>query len=259
MTKGLVFAEKVTTMTGELVLIERNGHVAEIILNRPERKNAITGPLALGLQAAIDECSADAEVGAILIRGASGVFCSGLDLKEFNADPRPDWLPGFQAAWRGVHERLYACDKAIVVALEAYAINAGSALALSADFIVAGESAFLQVGEVRQGRPAPMNLAWLRMRYGDGMARRIMLLGRRIPGPELLRLGIAHEVVPDVELLSSCRALAAELSEISGIAGTKQVFRLTDLPGRPNDWFEVAAKAAAAVGRAAGPIPSLKA
>ncbi len=185
-------------------------------------------------------------------------FSSGLDLKEFNADPRPVWLPGFQAAWRGVHERLYACDKAIVVALEGYAINAGSALALAADFIVAGETAFLQVGEVRQGRPAPMNLAWLRMRYGDGMARRIMLLGRRIPGPELLRLGIAHDVVADADVLAMSRALATELSEISGIAGTKQVFRLTDLPGRPNEWFEEAAKAAATVGRAAGPISSLK-
>lgn len=245
-------------MTGEQVLLERNGRVAEIILNRPERKNAITGPLALALQSAIDECAGDAGVGVILLRGASGVFCSGLDLKEFNAEPRPDWLPGFQAVWRGVHERLYACDKAIVVAMEGYAINAGSALALASDFLVAGESAFLQVGEVRQGRPAPMNLAWLRMRYGDGMARRIMLLGRRIPGPELLRLGIAHEVVEDSEVLTASRTLAAELSEISGIAGTKQVFRTTDLPGRPNDWFDEAVKAAAAVGRAAGPIPSLK-
>ncbi|MGB4864127.1 MAG: enoyl-CoA hydratase/isomerase family protein [Tepidiformaceae bacterium] len=247
-------------MTTEQVLIERSGHVAQIVLNRPERKNAITGPLALGLQAAIDECGADPEVRAILIHGASGVFCSGLDLKEFNADPRPEWLPGFQSAWRGVHERLYACDKAIVVALEGYAINAGSALALGADFIVAGETAFLQVGEVRQGRPAPMNLAWLRMRYGDGMARRVMLLGRRIPGPELLRLGIAHDVVADSKVLEAARTLAAELAEIQpgGIAGTKQAFRLTDLPGRPNSWFEEAATAAAAVGRAAGPIPSLK-
>ena len=61
-------------------------------------------------------------------------------------------------------ESIYATDKAVVCALEGYAINAGSALALSADFIVAGEGAFLQVGEVRQGRPAPMNLAWLSMR-----------------------------------------------------------------------------------------------
>jgi 2-(1,2-epoxy-1,2-dihydrophenyl)acetyl-CoA isomerase len=247
-------------MATQQVLLEREGHVAHIILNRPERRNAITGPVAIGLQAAIDECQEDPEVRVVLLRGALSLFCSGLDLKEFNADPRPDWLPGFQAAWRGVHERLYACDKAIVVALESYAINAGAALALAADFLVAGETSFLQVGEVRQGRPAPMNLAWLRMRYGEGMARRVMLLGRRIPGPELMRLGIAHEVAPDIDVLAASRALAAELAEIqpAGIAAMKQAFRLTDLPGRPNNWFEEAANAAATVGRAAGPLTSLR-
>ena len=247
-------------MDSQQVLLERSGHVAEVILNRPERKNAITGPVAQGLQDAVEVCGADPEVRVILLRGASGVFCSGLDLKEFNADPRPDWLPGFQAAWRGVHERIYATDKAVVCALEGYAINAGSALALSADFIVAGEGAFLQVGEVRQGRPAPMNLAWLSMRHGDALARRMMLLGHRIVGDELLRLGIAHDVVEDDLVLTTARALAEELAELppAGISATKRILRRMDLPGRPNDWFALAAEAAADVGRASGPIPSLK-
>jgi len=247
-------------MDSQQVLLERSGHVAEVILNRPERKNAITGPVAQGLQDAVEVCGADPEVRVILLRGASGVFCSGLDLKEFNADPRPDWLPGFQAAWRGVHERIYATDKAVVCALEGYAINAGSALALSADFIVAGEGAFLQVGEVRQGRPAPMNLAWLSMRHGDALARRMMLLGHRIVGDELLRLGIAHDVVEDDLVLTTARALAEELAELppAGISATKRILRRMDLPGRPNDWFALAAEAAADAGRASGPIPSLK-
>lgn len=247
-------------MDSQQVLLERSGHVAEVILNRPERKNAITGPVAQGLQDAVEVCGADPEVRVILLRGASGVFCSGLDLKEFNADPRPAWLPGFQAAWRGVHERIYATDKAVVCALEGYAINAGSALALSADFIVAGEGAFLQVGEVRQGRPAPMNLAWLSMRHGDALARRMMLLGHRIVGDELLRMGIAHDVVEDDLVLTTARALAEELAELppAGISATKQILRRMDLPGRPNDWFALAAEAAADVGRASGPIPSLK-
>lgn len=247
-------------MDSQQVLLERSGHVAEVILNRPERKNAITGPVAQGLQDAVEVCGADPEVRVILLRGASGVFCSGLDLKEFNADPRPDWLPGFQAAWRGVHERIYATDKAVVCALEGYAINAGSALALSADFIVAGEGAFLQVGEVRQGRPAPMNLAWLSMRHGDALARRMMLLGHRIVGDELLRMGIAHDVVEDDLVLTTARALAEELAELppAGLSATKQILRRMDLPGRPNDWFALAAEAAADVGRASGPIPSLK-
>lgn len=239
---------------------EIDGACAEIVLNRPERKNAVTGPLARALHAAVDAAEADSSVRVILVRGESGVFSSGLDLKEFNADPRPDWLPEFQGVWRGLHERLYAYNKAIVCVLEGYAINAGSALALAADYIVAGETAFLQVGEVRQGRPAPMNVAWLLARYNDALARRIMLLGRRIPAPELLRLGIAHEVVADGEVLLASRALAKELAEIptEGVAAMKGLLRTLGPGGETGSWFETVAKAASTLGSRGGAIPSLK-
>ena len=238
---------------------ELNGGVAEVILNRPARKNAVTGPLALAAADAVDAASSDAGVHVILLRGEQGVFCSGLDLKEFNAEPKPDWVAGFGEHWRGLHERLFACDKAVVCALEGFAINAGSALALSADYLVVGETAFLQVGEVRQGRPAPMNVAWLLARYGDAVARRLMLLGRRVTGPELLQLGIAHAVVPDSEVLAAARALAAELAEVSpeGIAGTKRLLRSLNVRNAES-WFDTVAAAAAKVGRPRGPIPTLK-
>lgn len=241
------------------IRIEIVGPIAEIVLNRPERKNSVTGPLAVAAREAVETAEANPEVRVILLRGESGVFSSGLDLKEFNADPRPDWLTGFQGMWRGLHERLFVCDKAVVCALEGYAINAGSALALSADYLIAGETAFLQVGEVRQGRPAPMNVAWLLARHSDAVARRVMLLGRRILGPELLQLGIAHAVVPDAEVLASSRALAAELADVSpeGIAGTKRILRSLNARDA-SSWFDSVAAAAAQVGTRGGPIPSLK-
>lgn len=239
--------------------LEVSGAVAEVVLNRPERKNAVTGPLVEAASAAIATAEADPAVRVILLRGEGGVFCSGLDLKEFNADPRPAWQPRFQGLWRGLHERLFGCDRVVVCALERYGINAGSALALSADYMVVGETAFLQVGEVRQGRPAPMNVAWLLARHSDAVARRVMLLGRRIPGPELLQLGIAHAVVPDDDVLASARALAGELAEIppEGIAGTKGILRALNAR-EAGSWFDTVAAAAAKVSVPRGPIPSLK-
>lgn len=243
-----------------LVRLERNGATAEIVLNRPARKNAITGPLVDAASAALAEAGADAGIGVVLVRGEGGAFCSGLDLKEFNADPRPEWIASFQGTWRGFHEHVFAFDKPIVCALEGFAINAGSAWALSSDFIVVGEGAFLQVAEVRQGRPAPMNLAWLRLRYGDSIARRVALLGRKIPGLELERLGIAQECVPDPEVLASARALTAELAAIpaQGLAITKSVLRTLDLPGGPNEWFQRTAEAVQRSGADRGPLPSVK-
>lgn len=246
------------TEQGPAYLI-RDGAVAELVLNRPERKNAVTGPLVESVSGALSEAETDDTVRAVVLRGAGGSFCSGLDLKEFNAEPRPEWAPGFQAAWRGLHEQLFMFPKPVVCALEGYAINAGAALALAADFIVAGNGAFLQVGEVVQGRPAPMNLAWLRFRFGDALTRRVTLLGRRMPGPELALLGIALESIEDVGVLERARAIAAELASMpsSGIATTKAALRQMDLPGGPNSWFELAARAVAG-GAPAGPIPSLK-
>ncbi|MBA4180424.1 MAG: enoyl-CoA hydratase/isomerase family protein [Anaerolinea sp.] len=241
------------------VEISRQDAVAEIALNRPERKNAITGPLVQALSSVFRECESDDDMRAVVLRGAGGSFCSGLDLKEFNADPRPPWTATFPAAWRGLHEQIAAFPKPVVACVEGYAINAGAALALSADFMIVGRGAFLQVGEVRQGVPAPMNLAWLRGRFGDSIARRVTLLGDRIPGAELERLGIAFRAVDDGDVANDARMLAAELAAIpgNGIAVTKAVLRALDLPGSPNGWFE---RAQAAVGarRQGGPLPSLK-
>ena len=150
-----------------------HGRWAEVVLNRPERRNAINGPLGEALAAAIERAGADDGIQAVLLRGADGAFCSGLDLKAFNADPPPDWMPRFSAIWRAAHKAIFECKKPIVAALERFAINGGAALALSADLLVAGETAFLQVGEVRQGMAAPYNMAWLRLRHGENTAAAI--------------------------------------------------------------------------------------
>ncbi len=241
------------------ISIRRDDAIAEIALQRPERKNAITGPMVEELSRAVATLRADDACHVLLIAGGGGAFCSGLDLKEFNAEPAPAWRAEFQAGWRSLHEQLYELDKPVVCALERYAINAGSALALSADFLIAGETAFLQVGEVMQGRPAPMNLAWLRLRFGDALTRQVTLLGRRIPGPELLRLGIAFECAEDATVLDRARALAAEIAALppAGMAATKTALRRLDLPGGPNAWFRAAASAVSG-GSERGPLTSVK-
>ena len=189
-----------------------HGRWAEVVLNRPERRNAIDGPLGEALASAIRRADADAAVQAVLLRGADGAFCSGLDLKAFNADPAPAWMPRFGAIWRAVHNALFECRKPVVAALERFAINGGAALALAADLLVAGETAFVQVGEVRQGTAAPYNMAWLRLRHSENVAAQLTLTGRRFSGAELARLGIAYSVAADAEVGAAARRLVEELA-----------------------------------------------
>lgn len=228
------------TSSDDPVFSSRERGVAEIVLNRPARRNAVTGPLAERLHEEILAATEDDEVAVLLIRGAGGAFCSGLDLGEFRADPPPDWMPDFSGLWLDVHAALYDCPKPIVAALERFAINAGSALALAADLLVAGEQAFLHVGEIQMGMAAPMNMAWLRLRHPESVAARLAIVGRRYIGPELVRMGVAAEVVDDDAVLDRSRELSQTIAgyPAHGIRAIKQ----TILRGRPatsgREWFE---------------------
>jgi enoyl-CoA hydratase/carnithine racemase len=222
------------------VLLERQlERVAHVVLNRPERRNALTGPLADELAETIEALNVDDDISVLVIRGAGGAFCSGLDLKEFAADPAPAWVPEFGAKWQRVHRALFDSEKVVVGALERAAVNGGAALALGCDLLVAGEQAFLQVGEVQQGMPAPMNMAWLRLRHSEALAARVALLGDRIAGPELVRLGMAITCVPDDEVVQAADQLAGRLAshDPSGIRRIKVSLRRTVVSDTAEEWF----------------------
>jgi enoyl-CoA hydratase/carnithine racemase len=191
----------------------RDNGWAEVVLNRPERKNAITGPLGTALAGQLADLNTRDDVRVILLRGAQGAFCSGLDLKAFNGQPAPDWLADFQTIWRGAHKALFQSRKPIIGALERYAINGGAALALACDLLVAGESAFLQVGEVQIGMAAPYNLAWLSLRHSEAKMAEIALLGERLQGSHLQQMGLAQFCVPDDEVLPFARDLCAKMAD----------------------------------------------
>lgn len=221
------------------VRLERHDGWAEIVLDRPARRNAIDGALADGLAQALAEVRGDPTLRAIVLSGAGGAFCSGLDLTAFGATPRPAWVEGFPARWRGVHAALASLESVLVVALERFAINGGAALALAGDLAVCGEGAFLQVAEIRLGMAAPNNLAWLRLRHPESVAARLVLTGDRVAAPELMRLGVVSEVVPDAQVLARCRERATEISTwpADGVARIKASLRAAFLDTSPDAWF----------------------
>ncbi|MEM5427683.1 enoyl-CoA hydratase/isomerase family protein [Cupriavidus oxalaticus] len=203
------------------VLLVRHAGWAEIVLNRPARRNAIDAALARALADAVDTINADSETRAVLLRGADGAFCSGLDLKALQAEP--EGMAGFARIWERVHVSLLQSRKAWVVALERHAVNGGAALALAGDLMVCGAGAFLQIGEIRLGMAAPRNAAWLALRHSEAVAARLCLLGDRVPAAELLRLGIATEVIDDARVVDRARELAATIAgfPVDGVAAIK--------------------------------------
>lgn len=227
------------------IVVESHDSYSEVVLNRPGRRNAVTGPLVAELRQALANAARTSDR-VILLRGEGGAFCSGLDLKEFDAEPPPAWVAEFSTEWAALHRDLYTYPGLVVCALERFAINAGAALALACDFVVAGEQSFLHVGEAKMARPAPINLAWLFLRGGRRAITEVAIRAARVPGPDLLRLGLAHRVVPDDGVLGAARALAAELAELPGptIAAMKRTLgALEQAPGL-GDPFTLAGAAA---------------
>lgn len=226
------------------VLTERHDGWAELILNRPERKNAIEGSLAEDMRQALTALNGDEAIRAIVLRGAGGAFCSGMDVKAFNTDPPPAWAATFRSTWDEVHCLLIESPKVVIGALERYAINGGAALAIACDLLVAGKSAYVQVGEIRIGMAAPKNIAWLALRFGEAAAARICLLGDKLDAERLLREGIASEIVEDDQVVARACALAAQIAGYSptGVPRIKTALRAASAGMRPRDWFEHAAR-----------------
>ena len=97
-------------------------------------------------------------------------------------------------------------------ALERFAINGGAALAIACDLLVVGEESFLQVGEVQIGMAAPYNLAWLTLRHPESVNAEIALVGDRLNGAQMLRLGLANRCVRDDQVLAGAIALCERLA-----------------------------------------------
>jgi methylglutaconyl-CoA hydratase len=172
--------------------------IATIRLNRPERSNAID-------QAALDDLArqflslgSDERVRVVVLRGAGKHFCAGADLVARASAPQ-----NLAPAQTTIVDLLAALDrlpKPTVAAVHGAAIGAGAALAACCDVVVAAESAFFSIPEVRIGM-APLGVTPFVIRaIGHRSFRRYGLSGERFGAAEALRIGLAHEVVPAEQL-----------------------------------------------------------
>ena len=232
--------------TSDLVVKLRRGGVVELTLNRPHRKNALVGPLVDRLLEHLRDLREDSDCRAVLLRGAGGCFCSGLDLKEIRADPPPEWWASFSGRWVELHAQLFEFDRPIVGALEGYAIAAGSGLALGCDLLVAGETSKLHVNEAENGMAAPLNVAWLRLKLSVARAQQMAMVARPYTGVELEQLGLITELVADDLVLERSRALAQRLAGFPGRGSqpTKAMLKALAPFNDPRAYFWTAVEAA---------------
>jgi enoyl-CoA hydratase/carnithine racemase len=209
--------------------LERHGSRGESVFNRPHRRNALSGPLVEITHRGIEQFVADDAIDVILLRGERGTFCASADIKAQREDPRPEWLEGFGDRWAELHGALYDCPKPIIGAVEGFAVGGGAALAFACDVMIVGEGTVLQLIEVSIGMPAPVNLAWLDLKF-RGLASELTLSADRYSGAELVERGLAKRVVADDAVLTEARAYADHLGAHPrrGLVAAKATMRALD-------------------------------
>lgn len=200
----------------EILLIERDGAVAVITLNRPRSKNALDAALLEALGAALRGVADDAAVRAVVLTGAGGAFCAGADLKAALAD-NPDAfdnLDGTLDAYHAIIRAVVGAPKPVIAAVPGVAVGFGCDLALACDLRLLSEEAILQEKFVKIGlMPDGGGTFWLPRLVGLARAMEIMLLGEPISAERALALGIANRVVPAASLRDEAMKLAHTLAK----------------------------------------------
>ena len=192
----------------EAVQTEVADGVAVITIDRPQARTAVNGEVARGIAAAVEDFDARQDVAVIVLTGAGGTFCAGMDLKAFLAGDAPV-VEG--RGFAGLVERPPV--KPLIAAVEGYALAGGFELVLACDLVVASEEAKFGLPEVRRGLVAGAGgLIRLRTRIPYHLAMEIALTGEHVPAARLAEAGLVNRLVPAGQSLAAARELAARVA-----------------------------------------------
>lgn len=194
----------------------RHDGFAEVVLNRPDRLNALSHALLVDLRQLLAELETDPEVRAIVLTGAGRAFCAGADLGGGPSDTE-DVLRRY---YNPLITDMVAMDTPLVAAVNGVAAGAGFSLTLACDLRVASTLASFQLSFVKVGLVPDAGSTWLLPRaVGLTRAMEIGLLGRRVDAQEALGWNLVNEVATANEIQDRARSLAAELAGLSAAVG----------------------------------------
>ncbi|MCG8592398.1 MAG: crotonase/enoyl-CoA hydratase family protein, partial [Proteobacteria bacterium] len=206
------------------LLVERDGPILTVTLNRPEARNALSLEMLVGMHDAWAELSEDPELRVGIVTGAGGHFCSGADLKMMSAgDGERNAVAGRlqndgDLAWKALlrHDRP---TKPLIAAVEGYAVAGGTEILQAMDIRVASETAVFGVAEVQRGLfPLGGSTVRLRRQIHYTIAAELLLTGRFVEAQEAREIGLVGHVVPEGEALAKAREIATRVAENGPLA-----------------------------------------
>lgn len=193
-------------------LVEQDGHVLTVTMNRPDKKNALSGAMLDLMGEAWDRANSDDSVRVVILTGAGGAFCAGADLSAMSASSPSDKFESgeFDPAVIKPLLKGFRLTKPLIAAVEGPAIAGGTEILQATDIRVAGESARFGVSEVKWGLyPLGGSAVRLPRQIPYTVAADLLLTGRHITAAEALSYGLVGHVVADGTALAKARELAA--------------------------------------------------
>ena len=216
-----------------------------IEMARPDVLNAFDESTALALTQAFAQAGADAAVRCVVLAGQGRAFCAGADIEWMKRQGEASEEANLADARRfaAMLHRIAASPKPTVARVHGACMGGGVGLACACDFVVAADNARFAVSEARFGILPSVIAPYLIAAVGSRQARRLAIATSRIDAAEALRLGIAHEVVPEEGLGAAVEALLKQLraSGPAAIAEIKSLYSKLAVMAIGNDTLELTA------------------
>jgi enoyl-CoA hydratase/carnithine racemase len=213
----------------QTIMVEKQGQVDWVTLNRPESLNAIDTPMVTELRDYFGNLYEDSATRIVVLRGAGRAFSAGLDIKQAAAEDRIHPFGsgmGFQGYLAEVYIRMRRCPQPIICLVHGPACGGGFAFVLASDIRIAGESARMNAAFIRIGLTAcDMGVSYFLPRLvGTSIASELMLTGRFVDAGRALATGLVSEVVPDADLSQAAEPYIEEMLTTSpmGLRLTKE-------------------------------------
>jgi enoyl-CoA hydratase len=219
----------------EQVLVEAEGHVGTVTLNRPEQRNPLSAAMLRDLASALRWCKEEPDVRAVVLTGAGRVFCAGADLSSFDGEVSA--IDKFRSRDLFVDLFILMAElgKPIVGRINGHALAGGFGLACSCDILIAAENATFGTPEINVGIWPMMIQAILSRSVPRKILLEMEMLGDRWTAQQLQSLGVVNRVVSPEELDATVKALVEKLAKKSPVAmrlGRDSFYRQQDMDFR---------------------------
>lgn len=232
----------------EFVIIEEDGPLTTIRLNKPEKLNAWSTDMDHAIGDYLRSLNrTDYDTRCVIITGEGRAFCSGADVGNFPQSGSPAGEARARQVWHVPHsehvttQAIRDCDVPVIGAINGFAIGLGFGLALAPDLRIAADDARFQVTQLHRGLVGDFGLAhFLTEALGPQQALDLMMTGRWVDADEALQLGLVLEVVPRDQLMERAMERARELAKgpALAIAASKRAVYMSSMDGfrRSQDW-----------------------